>query len=185
MREGPLVGPSPCATMMFMNFPLLFAAASIAILGGLLIWGAMGNREDSSESTVSAHQQSMKSQLSSEAYHIMFEKGTERPFSSPLNEEKRSGTYVSADTGLPLFRSEDKFDSGTGWPSFVKPIEGAVVLKEDNSLFMRRIEVVTADTGAHLGHVFDDGPADRGGKRYCINGLALRFLPDEPEPPEK
>lgn len=115
----------------------------------------------------------------------MFEKGTERPFSSPLNEEKRSGTYVSADTGLPLFRSEDKFDSGTGWPSFVKPIEGAVVLKEDNSLFMRRIEVVTADTGAHLGHVFDDGPADRGGKRYCINGLALRFLPDEPEPPEK
>jgi methionine-R-sulfoxide reductase len=124
----------------------------------------------------------MKEQLSPDVYHIMYEKGTERPFSSPLNDEKRPGTFVSADTGLPLFRSEDKYDSGSGWPSFVKPIDGSVKLVPDNSLFMRRTEVLTADTGAHLGHVFDDGPADRGGKRYCINGLALRFVPDEEKP---
>ena len=122
-----------------------------------------------------------RSELPREVYFIMYEKGTERPFSSPLNEEKRKGTYVSADTGLPLFRSEDKYDSGTGWPSFVRPIDGAVELKEDNTFFTKRVEVVSRDTGAHLGHVFNDGPIDRGGMRYCMNGLALVFVPDEEE----
>jgi methionine-R-sulfoxide reductase len=124
----------------------------------------------------------MNENLDPEVKTIIYEKGTERPFSSPLYEEKRKGTYVSADTGKPLFRSEDKFDSGTGWPSFTKPInDDSVKLQSDSSLAIERTEVVTGDTGAHLGHVFDDGPKDRGGKRYCINGLALKFIPDEEE----
>lgn len=123
----------------------------------------------------------VRSKLSPEAYRVMYEKDTEAPFSSVLNAEYRKGTYVTADTGLPVYRSEDKFDSGTGWPSFVKHIEGSVELREDNSLFSKRTEVVSKDSGAHLGHVFDDGPADRGGRRYCMNGLALRFIPDEKE----
>lgn len=109
----------------------------------------------------------------------MYEAGTEHPYTSPLLDEHRKGTFVSADTGKPLFRSEDKFDSGTGWPSFVKPITpDAVVYNVDDSLGEGRTEVLTGDTHAHLGHVFDDGPPDRGGKRYCMNGVALRFIPD-------
>lgn len=104
--------------------------------------------------------------------------GTERAFTGKTWDEKRPGVYVSAVGGLPLFRSEDKFDSGTGWPSFTQPIDPAhVVLKSDR-------EVLDARSGAHLGHVFDDGPAPSG-KRYCMNSAALRFVPDgEPLPPE-
>lgn len=124
--------------------------------------------------------ETMKKKLPEETYKIMYEKGTERAFSSPLNDEKRAGTFVTADTGVPVFRSEDKYDSGSGWPSFVRPVEGSVELKADNSFFMNRTEVVSADTGAHLGHVFSDGPEPTG-QRYCINGAALKFIPDEAE----
>ncbi len=120
----------------------------------------------------------VKTKLSPEAYYVMYEAGTERPFSSALDYETRKGTYVSADTDLPLFRSEDKFDSGTGWPSFTKPIsKESVILKDDELLGVSRTEVLTADTHAHLGHVFDDGPPPLG-KRWCLNGVALRFIPD-------
>ncbi len=118
--------------------------------------------------------------LSPETYYIMREAGTERPYTSPLEEETRPGTYVSADCGEPLFRSEQKYHSGTGWPSFWAPINSeAVKLEEDTSLpFQPRTEVITSKCGGHLGHVFDDGPEPTG-KRYCINGAALRFIPDE------
>lgn len=116
--------------------------------------------------------------LSPSAYKIMREEGTERPYSSPLNDEHRAGTFVAADTGEALFRSEAKYDSKTGWPSFFEPISpDAIVLKEDRILGFGRTEVLTKN-GSHLGHVFTDGPEPTG-LRYCMNGLALRFVPDE------
>ena len=109
---------------------------------------------------------------------VAFQSGTERPFTSPLLNEHRAGTFVDLITGAPLFRSDTKFDSGTGWPSFFQPVSGAITLHEDNSHGMRRVEVRSASSGIHLGHVFDDGPAPTG-KRYCINGNVLKFVPDQ------
>ena len=116
--------------------------------------------------------------LSPEARRIAFEQGTETPFSGSHLDEKRPGVYVDPITGAPLFRSGSKFESGTGWPSFFQPIEGALLLRPDDSHGMRRVEVLSASSGIHLGHVFDDGPPPTG-KRYCINGEVLRFVPDK------
>jgi peptide-methionine (R)-S-oxide reductase len=117
-----------------------------------------------------------KAELSPEQYKIVREKGTEAPFTSELNDEKSPGTFKCVACGQPLFSSDNKFDSGTGWPSFDSPMEAeAVETEADNSMFMRRTEVLCSRCDAHLGHVFDDGPADTTGKRYCINGCALSF----------
>jgi peptide-methionine (R)-S-oxide reductase len=112
--------------------------------------------------------------LSPAQYAVLREEDTERPFTSPLNDEHRKGTFFCAGCDLPAFSSETKFNSGTGWPSFWQPLENAVGLREDKSFFMSRIEVHCRRCGGHFGHVFDDGPPPTG-KRYCMNGLALTF----------
>ena len=115
-------------------------------------------------------------QLGPQRFHILREAGTERPYSSPLNKEKRRGRYLCAGCANPLFSSATKFESGTGWPSFYRALPKAVVTREDRSLLMVRTEVLCARCGGHLGHVFRDGPKPTG-LRFCMNGLALRFQP--------
>jgi len=120
-----------------------------------------------------------RTRLSPEAYRVTREHGTERAFTSPLNDEKRKGMFTCAGCGKELFPSSTKFESGTGWPSFYAPISDAAVGEhEDRSWFMRRTEVRCDDCNAHLGHVFPDGPKPTG-LRYCINGCALDFKPDK------
>jgi peptide-methionine (R)-S-oxide reductase len=115
--------------------------------------------------------------LTPNQYHIMVESGTESPFHNEYYDNHQKGVYISAATGDVLFSSEDKFESGTGWPSFVKAVNaGKVEIVTDNSYGMSRDEVIEKSTGLHLGHVFDDGPAERGGKRFCMNSGALKFV---------
>jgi len=121
-----------------------------------------------------------RNELTPEQYEVVRNKGTEAPFTSELNDVKEPGQFVCVACGQPLFNSEHKFDSGTGWPSFDRPMDDEKVETEaDNSLFMKRTEVVCSRCDAHLGHVFDDGPAATTGERYCINGCALEFKPED------
>ena len=117
-----------------------------------------------------------KKLLSPAAYNVLRHQATETPFTSPLNDEHRKGVFACAGCGLDLYSSDTKFDSGTGWPSFFRPLPNAVLTSEDRSLFMERTEVHCRRCGGHLGHVFDDGPPPTG-LRYCMNGVALRFAP--------
>jgi peptide-methionine (R)-S-oxide reductase len=120
-----------------------------------------------------------REQLSEEEFRVLRKHGTERAFSHPLNNNKAEGTYVCAGCGNPLFTSEAKYDSGTGWPSFYEPVTGdAVSEHEDRGLFMRRTEVRCAACDGHLGHVFPDGPQPTG-QRYCMNGVALDFVKED------
>jgi peptide-methionine (R)-S-oxide reductase len=116
--------------------------------------------------------------LTPEQYRVLRQHGTERAGSSPLNQEKRAGTFLCAGCGQKLYRSETKYESGTGWPSFWQPIEGAVETSVDRSFSTIRTEVHCTRCGGHLGHVFPDGPPPTG-LRYCMNGTAMRFEPDE------
>lgn len=118
-----------------------------------------------------------KKVLTPNQYEIMVESGTEPPYKNAYWNNHEKGVYVSAATGEVLFSSDDKYDSHTGWPSFVKPVDpNKVMVVQDNSLGVTRDEVIEKSTGLHLGHVFDDGPVDRGGKRYCMNSGALKFI---------
>ncbi|MDB2462635.1 peptide-methionine (R)-S-oxide reductase MsrB [Algibacter sp.] len=120
-----------------------------------------------------------KAQLSPEQFYVLRQAGTERPFSSSLNKNKASGVYVCAACDTPLFKSENKFDSGTGWPSFDREIKGNVDFSTDYELGYARTEEHCATCGGHLGHVFNDGPKSTTGKRHCINGVALKFNPNK------
>ncbi|HXY60697.1 MAG TPA: peptide-methionine (R)-S-oxide reductase MsrB [Chthoniobacterales bacterium] len=122
----------------------------------------------------------LKKKLTPEQYHVTQQCGTEPPFRNEYWNNHRAGIYVDVVSGEPLFTSLDKFDSGSGWPSFTKPIEnGHVSEKTDRTFGMERTEVRSNKSDSHLGHVFDDGPTDKGGMRYCINSAALRFIPVE------
>ena len=117
-----------------------------------------------------------KKTLTPEQFHVLREHGTERAGTSPLNVEKREGIFACGGCGQPLFTSDTKFESGTGWPSFYRPIEGAIATTTDRSYGMTRVEANCSQCGGHLGHVFPDGPKPTG-ERYCMNGVAMRFEP--------
>ena len=119
-----------------------------------------------------------RQKLTPEQYRVLRQHGTERAFTSPLNDEHGKGVFVCAACAQELYRSETKFDSGTGWPSFFAPIEGRIATSRDFKLIYPRTEVHCSRCGGHLGHVFDDGP-DPTGKRYCMNGVAMQFNPDK------
>ncbi len=143
----------------------------------------MGNSSETSgekpwQSFRKPSKEDLKKKLDSLQYNVTQEEGTESSFQNTYWDNKKAGIYVDIVSGEPLFTSTDKYKSGTGWPSFVKPIDSKfVVLKEDRGLWYNRIEVRSKIGDSHLGHVFDDGPADRGGKRYCMNSAAMRFIP--------
>ncbi len=129
---------------------------------------------------VKKSEQEWRQELTPEQYEVVRNKGTEAPFTSELNDVKEPGEFVCVACGQPVFSSDNKFDSGTGWPSFDRPMGDEFVETEaDNSFLMRRTEVLCSRCDAHLGHVFNDGPADTTGQRYCINGCALEFKPED------
>ena len=151
------------------HFMLSSAATGAAVIFARSGQAASGTFE---VTRTKAEWQAMLSPLE---YKVMREEGTERAFTSPLNDEKRAGSFVCRGCDLPLYSSQHKFDSGTGWPSFWQALSGGIETKSDWSLFGARTECHCRRCGSHLGHIFDDGPAPTG-KRHCINGVSLKFV---------
>lgn len=166
---------------------------SISILLCFLFFSCQGEAQKKSESSATSAESEAansefpyvltesewKEKLSPAAFQVLRKEATERAFTSELLEEKRQGVYTCAGCGEPLFKSEHKFDSGTGWPSFDRAIEGKVSYSTDYKIGVARTEEHCSNCGGHLGHVFDDGPSETTGKRHCINGVALNFMPNE------
>ena len=152
------------------------AGAALAAVVGASIW--RGGRGIAAEGTflVSLTEAQWRERLTPEAFAVLREEATEPPYTSPLNDEHREGTFVCAGCANPLYASETKFDSGTGWPSFTEPLAGAIGTRTDYKLIYPRTEVHCARCGGHLGHVFEDGPEPTG-LRYCMNGAAMDFEP--------
>ena len=161
--------------------PLLLGGAGLATLtaGGLGAW-RMTAADDAAVTdsgfAVTRTEARWRMLLTDAEYEVLREMGTEKPYSSPLNAEDRAGTYLCKGCALPVYASDTKFESGTGWPSFTEALPDAVGTKADDTLFATRTEVHCRRCGSHLGHIFDDGPPPTG-KRHCLNGLALQFLP--------
>ncbi|MEO1170276.1 MAG: peptide-methionine (R)-S-oxide reductase MsrB [Pseudomonadota bacterium] len=148
-------------------------------IGALTMLAGCGSRADASNSgnfPVRYTEAQWRERLTPEEFRVLRGHGTERPFTSPLDDESRRGTFTCAGCGNRLFSSATKFDSRTGWPSFYRPLPGAIGTSVDTSLGMTRTEVHCADCGGHLGHVFRDGPRPTG-LRYCMNGVAMDFVP--------
>ncbi|PCH60362.1 MAG: peptide-methionine (R)-S-oxide reductase [Gammaproteobacteria bacterium] len=156
----------------------LFLQASIAsfVLGATSLTPLFAN--DGAITPLVLTEEEWRRRLNEKQFHVLREEGTERPRSSPLNDEKRQGVYVCAGCDLPLFESDKKYDSGTGWPSFWDAIANHTETKTDFKIFFPRTEYHCARCGGHQGHIFDDGPKPTG-KRWCNNGVALKFLPTD------
>jgi peptide-methionine (R)-S-oxide reductase len=156
---------------------LLTAGVALAALG---MTGRFGEAVPMTTDTIDFRALSdaeWRKRLTPQQYDVLRKHGTERAGTSPLNREKRKGTFACAGCDLPLFSSDTKFESGTGWPSFYQPLANAVGTKQDRSFFMTRTEVHCSRCLGHLGHVFDDGPRPTG-LRYCMNGVAMQFVPE-------
>jgi peptide-methionine (R)-S-oxide reductase len=152
------------------------ALVSTALLPPMLLKRSHIMATSNTEFEISKTDAEWRAILSPEQFRVLRQHGTERAFTSPLDKQYSGGIYVCAGCEQPLFKSDTKFNSGTGWPSFFAPIEGAIATTVDRSFFMTRVEVHCSRCGGHLGHVFEDGPAPTG-QRYCMNGVALKFLP--------
>ena len=174
MHEPYRTGPKSTAVETMTRRAWVVGGASAAALAAL--WWMRDGRADAASFEIVKSDDEWRRLLTPAAYNVLRRHGTERPFASPLNNEKRQGTFACAGCQLPLFSSETKFESGTGWPSFSKPLPNAVGTSSDRSLLIPRTEVHCRRCGGHLGHVFEDGPPPTG-LRYCMNGVALTFIP--------